>query len=85
MPNSFAKWLDYVTVPLSRCNTVITLVICKIVFHVYFFLKEREHVCQEGEERERERDKRERIPSGLRTVSSEPSERLEPTDREIMS
>ena len=54
----------------------------KIFFSLFiYFERERERVSREGQ-RERER---ERIPSRLRTVSTEPHTGLELTNHEIMT
>ena len=51
-----------------------------LFFNVYLFLKEREHVSRGGAERERQR-----IPSRLWVVSTEPDTGLESTNPEIMT
>ena len=51
-----------------------------IIFNAYVFLRERESTKSRGSDRERDR-----IPSRLWTVSSEPDEGLERTNREIVA
>ena len=51
---------------------------------IYYFEREREHMREQGKDREKEGE-RERIPSSLCAVSTEPNARLEPTSRDIMT
>ena len=48
------------------------------MFNIYLFVLRREGQRKRGE-------RRERIPSGLHAVSTEPDAELDPTNREIMT
>ena len=68
-------------------STVLSLADTMGCLHPFFFLKfiilrEERNRVQVGEGRER---KRERVPSSLHTVNTQPDEGLELTNQEIMS
>ena len=70
--------------PTKKCVHLFSLLVSKIVFYVYSFLRDRER--QEHERgRGREGDTESKAGSRLRAISTEPDAGLELTDREIVT